>query len=531
MKKITLLFVLMTSFFGFAQPTNNAPVPTKLAADVISVYSDSYTNIATNYNPGWGQSGSVNTTFNPGGSGNFVMAYTNFNYQGTNITPQNAAGMEYLHVDVWTSANPANTILQVSPINQGTGASETLVTINYTQNSWYSVDIPKSAFTGMTWNNVFQMKFAANGPGSTVPANIYLDNIYFWKSPVASGSDATLSNLQVDGATVPGFSGAALDYNYDLVVGTTAIPQITLATANDPTATITSITQATVIPGVASVVVTSQSGTVIKTYTVTFTATIPNQSPTPSTPNAEVLNIYSDTAGYTNNWIPDYSFGGFAAIQDLDLGTGVNESIKMNFAAQGYGQGTVGVTNISAYSWLHFDYFADADSDQIRFIVIGNNGGVVEYVYELTPAGSDGTLVKGSWQSVNVPLSFFVNKGFNKSTFFQYKLGTTSDLVSKVVFFDNIYFSYNPGTVLNNANFSPSTVNMYPNPTSDNVTITAKSEIETVSIYNMLGQEVMKNSPKSDSVTVSIADFQAGVYLVKTTTIDGISSSSRIIKK
>eukprot|EP01038_Epipyxis_sp_PR26KG_P012235 gene12235-16391_t len=295
MKKITLLSVLMTSFFGFAQPSNNAPVPTKAPADVISVYSDSYTNIATNYNPGWNQSGTVNPTFNPGGSGNFVMAYTNFNYQGTNLTAQNAAGMEFLHVDVWSSANPANTILQVSPINQGTGASETLVTINYTQNSWYSVDIPKSAFTGMTWNNIFQMKFAANGAGSTVPANFYLDNIYFWKTPTATGTDATLSNLQVSGATIPGFSGAALDYNYDLVVGTTVIPQITLATTNDPLATITLITQATAIPGTASVKVTSQNGAVIKTYTVNFAATIPNQSPTPSTPNAEVLNIYSDT--------------------------------------------------------------------------------------------------------------------------------------------------------------------------------------------------------------------------------------------
>jgi len=531
MKKITLLSVLMTSFFGFAQPSNNAPVPTKAPADVISVYSDSYTNIATNYNPGWGQSGTVNPTFNPGGSGNFVMAYTNFNYQGTNLTAQNAAGMEFLHIDVWSSANPANTILQVSPINQGTGASETLVTINYTQNSWYSVDIPKSAFTGMTWNNIFQMKFAANGAGSTVPANFYLDNIYFWKTPTAIGTDATLSNLQVSGATIPGFSGAALDYNYDLVVGTTVIPQITLATTNDPLATITLITQATAIPGTASVKVTSQNGAVIKTYTVNFTATIPNQSPTPSTPNAEVLNIYSDTAGYTNNWVPDYSFGGYAAIQDLDLGTGVNECIKMNFAAMGYGQGTNAVTNVTPYNWLHFDYFADNDSNQIRFIMIGNNGGVAEYVYELTPEGSDGTLVKGSWQSVNVPLSFFVNKGFTKSTFFQYKLGTTSDLVSKIVFFDNIYLSYNPGTVLNNTNFAASTVNMYPNPTSDNVTITSKTEIETVSIYNVLGQEVMKNTPKSDSVTINIADFQAGVYLVKTTTTDGISTSSRIIKK
>ncbi len=530
MKKITLLFLLLSTFFGFAQPSNNAPVPTRAAADVISVYSDTYTNIATNYNPGWGQSGTVNTAFNPGGSGNFVMAYTNFNYQGTNLTSQNAAGMEYLHIDVWTSANPANTTLQVSPINNGTGVSETLVTINYTQGSWYSVDIPKSAFTGMTWNNIFQMKFAANGPGSSVPVDIYLDNIYFWKTPVATGSDATLSNLQVDGATVPGFSGAALDYNYNLVVGTTTIPQVTLATANDPTATITSIIQATSIPGTASVKVTSHNGTVIKTYTVNFTATLPNQSPTPSTPNAQVLNIYSDTPSYTNTWTPDYSFGGFAAIQDLDLGIGVNEAIKMDFSVQGYGQGTVGVTNISAYNWLHFDYFADAATTQIRFIVIGNNGGVVEYPYELTTTGSNGTLVQGSWQSVNVPLTFFQGSGFNKTTFFQYKLGTTSDLVSKIVYFDNIYFSVNPGTVLTNTTFETSKIKMYPNPTTTNFTIDAQENIEKVSVYNLLGQEVITATPNNQTVTLNVANLQVGVYVVKAT-INGAISTSRIIKE
>jgi len=531
MKKITLLFSLLCISLGYSQMPSTAPTaPTRAAADVISVFSDSYTNIATNYNPGWGQSGTVNTAYNPGGSGNFVLAYTNFNFQGTNLTAQNAAGMEYLHIDVWTSANPANTTLQVSPINNGTGASESLVTVNYTQGSWYSVDIPKSAFTGMTWNNIFQMKFAANGPGSTVPVDIYLDNIYFWKTPTPTGSDATLSDLKVDGSTVPGFSGAALDYTYDLVVGTTVIPQITLAITTDPTATITSITQATSIPGSASVKVTSQNGTVVATYTVNFTATLPNQSPTPSTPDSEVLKIYSDTGGFTNTWLPDYSFGGFAAIQDLDLTTGVNESIKMDFSVQGYGQGTAGVTNISAYNWLHFDYFADADSNEIRFIVIGNNGGVVEYVYELTPSGSDGTLVKGSWQSVNVPLSFFTNKGFTKNTFFQYKLGTTSNLVSKIVFFDNIYFSVNPGTVLSNTTFESSNITMYPNPATTSFTIDAIAAVEKVSVYNLLGQEVLSKTPNSQLVTLDISNLKVGVYVVKAT-VNGTISTTKIIKE
>ena len=50
--------------------------------------------------------------------------------------------------------------------------------------SWNSVDLAKGDFTGMTWDNVIQMKFDGqfNGDGSanTAPWTVYLDNIYFY---------------------------------------------------------------------------------------------------------------------------------------------------------------------------------------------------------------------------------------------------------------------------------------------------------------------------------------------------------------
>ncbi|HMR90310.1 MAG TPA: hypothetical protein PKD51_19245, partial [Saprospiraceae bacterium] len=62
-------------------PSSNLPNPTCSAADVINIYGGAYpTNIATNYNPNWGQSGfcCVNPNFDPG-TGNVVMAYPMFN--------------------------------------------------------------------------------------------------------------------------------------------------------------------------------------------------------------------------------------------------------------------------------------------------------------------------------------------------------------------------------------------------------------------------------------------------------------------
>lgn len=180
-------------------PTTNAPTPpTRAATDVISIYSNAYTNInVTNFNPGWGQSGAVDSAFNPTGSGtNTVLAYTNFNYQGTLYDAQDASGMENLHVDVWTDT--AGAILRVTPINNatgGTGVNEFLVNVPLVNAGWSSVDLAKSSFTGMVWDNLFQFKF--DGQTGTNPSNVYVDNIYFWKSATAGIDDHSLNAIKM----------------------------------------------------------------------------------------------------------------------------------------------------------------------------------------------------------------------------------------------------------------------------------------------------------------------------------------------
>jgi hypothetical protein len=96
MKKITLFIFLLTFSLGYAQPTSIPADPTNNPVDVISIYGSTFSNVATNYNPNWGQSGLCCT--NPSydtGSGNLVLAYTNFNYQGTELTTQDASNMEF----------------------------------------------------------------------------------------------------------------------------------------------------------------------------------------------------------------------------------------------------------------------------------------------------------------------------------------------------------------------------------------------------------------------------------------------------
>lgn len=513
MKKITLLFTLLCISFGYSQvPTSAAPTPpARNATDVISIYGGVYTNISgVNTNPNWGQSTAVTEV---SVAGDNVLQYANLNYQGTDWSgnTQNISGFEYLHVDVWTNSQTPN----VYAISSGGEIPHAIASV---PGSWQSLNIPVAGLTG-NLNNVIQFKFDG-GTGGT----IYLDNLYFWKSPPATGSDATLSDLKVDGTTITGFNSSATSYNYELVVGTTTIPQITTATPTDLLATSVTISQATAIPGTASVVVVSQNGNVTKTYTVSFVATLPNPSPTPSTPSAQVLNLYSDTGGFTNNWVRDYNFGSNEGYPDLDPSATVNQAVKMNFATAGYGEGTNAVTDISGYNWLHFDYFADSSSTQIRFIVIGNNGVVTEYPYELTTSGSNGTLIQGSWQSVNVPLSFFQGAGFNKASFFQYKLGTTSNLVSNIVYFDNIYFSTNQGTVLATQNVKNEVVSVYPNPAQNEWNVDLKQNISSVQLFDIIGKKVNTSvNLNGTNVKINASELSTGIYFASILTENGTS--------
>ena len=71
---------------------------------------------------------------------------------------------------------------------------------------------------------------------------------------------------------------------------------------------------------------------------------------------------------------------------------------------------------------------------------------------------------------------------------------------------------------------------MYPNPANSAVTINAKNNIDSVSVFNLLGQEVMVAAPNAVQTTLDISNLNSGVYLVRTTS-QGKVATSRLIKR
>jgi len=524
MKKTTIFLAMFFAFaLGFAQPSTNAPTPTKLPANVISIFSDAYTNVATNYNPNWGQTGAVNPNFVAvAGSGNNILAYTNFNYQGTDLTTQNAASMEYLHIDVW--ANTSGAVLKVSPINNGTGAGEFLVTVPLTAGAWNSVDLPKSAFTGMTWNSVFQIKF--DGQAGTTPSAVYLDNIYFWKAPVNPAADATLSDLKVGGATVTGFSSAITSYTIEYPQGTTVIPQITAATTTNTSATKV-INQATAIPGSATVVVTSQDATVTKTYTVNYVVSGPNvAAPTPpSRAVTDVKSLFSNM--YTNSTVDAWSATwDDSSVADIQVASNDTKKITFtNFLGVDF-SGAGHHLDLSTFTNFHMDIWIDSSVDMVgkvfnlKLSQWGGTSGEVSALELPLNTGTSPALVKGQWLSIDVPLTSWSNST-NRNDIAQFVI--TSNIPN--VYFDNLYFHKNTVLAVNEASAKSKSVKIYPNPVKSGNVVFVTENAKTSDVYNLSGQKVRT----SNSNSFTTEGLSKGIYIIKTVDEKGATNSSKLI--
>lgn len=152
-----------------AVPATAAPTPTHSASNVISVFSDAYTQIAgTNVNPDWGQATATSIMQI---QGNNTLKMAGLNYQGIELgSRQDVSEMQFLHLDFWTSNSTALSVYMISP-----GPVETGYTLTVPTSGWTSIDIPLSSFSPVDLSDVIQLKFDGNG-------DIYLDNIYFRKN-------------------------------------------------------------------------------------------------------------------------------------------------------------------------------------------------------------------------------------------------------------------------------------------------------------------------------------------------------------
>lgn len=74
-------------------------------------------------------------------------------------------------------------------------------------------------------------------------------------------------------------------------------------------------------------------------------------------------------------------------------------------------------------------------------------------------------------------------------------------------------------------------ISLYPNPASEEFTVTSDSYLSKVNVYNAMGQLVESVSATTAKVKVNISDLETGVYLVKVFSAEGSLSTHKVIKK
>jgi len=178
-----------------AGPTSAAPVPTILPPNVISVYSDSYTNITIDdycehwewgLGQTWHQIITTEYSFSGIGGNNFMHYSNNNDSWGLKrviapikfkLNPQNVSSMTYLHYDVWVPSG--STYLTNKPTIGLQDATGTQVGVNSTvslaTDQWVSVEIALTKYTGVNKSALAYFVF------DNFPSDIYVDNIYFHK--------------------------------------------------------------------------------------------------------------------------------------------------------------------------------------------------------------------------------------------------------------------------------------------------------------------------------------------------------------
>ena len=104
--------------------------------------------------------------------------------------------------------------------------------------------------------------------------------------------------------------------------------------------------------------------------------------------------------------------------------------------------------------------------------------------------------------------------------------GAVDDLEDYDFFIDNLKVD----VALSNASFNANSFSFYPNPVKDVLTLSYDTEIQKVSVFNLLGQEVITKSINANLGQIDMSALSEGTYLVKVTA-DNATKTIKVIKQ
>ncbi len=179
-------------FYTFVVPTTPptaAPTPTFAAANVVSLFSNAYTNVTVDtWSTGWDVADVEDVLI----AGNATKKYTNVVFIGieTIAAPVNASTMTHFVFDLWTpSSTDPPAVFKVKLVDLGANRAfgggddvESEITLSRSSTpalvtgSWVRYEIPLSSFTGLTTRGAIGQLILSGNLGT-----LFLDNVMFRK--------------------------------------------------------------------------------------------------------------------------------------------------------------------------------------------------------------------------------------------------------------------------------------------------------------------------------------------------------------
>jgi hypothetical protein len=423
MKNFYVLLFIMSGVFLLAQPTFQPTAPTHPQDEVVSIFSDSYTEVAGTYDfdPNWGQSTDCTTESIGGGE---VIKMANLNYQGLEYPSQDVSSKGKLHVDYYIESE-STTQLEFYIIKNGQGFEAGKVLDVSTTGSWISVDIPLTDYAGVDLTAINQIKVVGSG-------TVYFDNIYFF-------GDAPEPPAQIQ--------SESLDF--------TDSEEKTKFKANNPNYLFEHVASDGNTGGALKAGV--EQGTGPADWRLYYT-----------NPNFDFTNAAKLVVSY-----------------DLKQFSSTIDGLGLHFRISS--QADTSINNDDFYGAIQ-----NASP---------NNGNTALNVSSWTPYEFE-TTVNGS--------SSLVSFGFNFTT------GAVSSHEG-VILIDNVVIKLldSSGNTLSVKNLDVPQFVAYPNPIQNVLSVKGSTNVESLLIYDLMGRNVLSDSPNESEFNVNVSHLKKGVYMLK----------------
>lgn len=195
-----------------AAPSTAAPTPPNRAeADVMSIFSDAYNDIPVGtWGPDWGPASSRIFDFMAGGNPAKLMDVESGQvFAGIDFASNafDASTFTHFHIDYYIDPIPGGQVFNVKLSNHVGGAGETSA-IQYTEvpasaGAWVSLDLDLSSFVAasdpanLDRSAIAQIVITAARTDTSVPVDIYFDNVYFHKNTTLSTDSFELTEVKV----------------------------------------------------------------------------------------------------------------------------------------------------------------------------------------------------------------------------------------------------------------------------------------------------------------------------------------------